>query len=79
MNTIQQLIQTHLTKYPLMELTDAVKLLYQNGLGPGHMVTDEAGSLKRLCEKRERPLRAGKSADNGKPSLPLRSPSGTGL
>ena len=46
MNTIQQLIQTHLTKYPLMELTDAVKLLYQNGLGPGHMVTDEAGSLK---------------------------------
>ena len=53
MNTIQQLIQTHLTKYPLMELTDAVKLLYQNGLGPGHMVTDEAGSLKRLCEEWE--------------------------
>lgn len=53
MNTIQQLIQTHLTKYPLMELTDAVKLLYQNGLGPGHMVADEAGSLERLYEEWE--------------------------
>lgn len=48
MNTIQQLIQTHLTKYPLMELADGIKLLYQNGLGPGHMVTDETGSLERL-------------------------------
>lgn len=53
MNTTRQLVRTHLTKYPLMKLTDAVKLLYQNELGPGHMVLDEPASLQRLYEEWE--------------------------
>ena len=53
MNTTHQLVRTHLTKYPLMELTDAVKLLYQSEFGPGHMVSDESASLQRLYEEWE--------------------------
>ena len=53
MKTIQPLIRTHLTKYPLMELTDMIKLLYQNEFGPGHMISDESESLKRLTEEWE--------------------------
>ena len=34
-----------------MELTDMVKLLYQNEFGPGHMISDESESLKRLTEE----------------------------
>ena len=36
-----------------MELTDMVKLLYQNEFGPGHMISDESESLKRLTEEWE--------------------------
>lgn len=80
MNTIQQLIQTHLTKYPLMELTDGIKLLYQNGLGPGHMVTDEAGCLERLYEEWEncQKLNGGKQEACGELS-PFIEPIGNGL
>lgn len=53
MNMIHQLIQTHLTKYPHMELIDGIKLLYQNELGPGHMVSDEPACLQRLYEEWE--------------------------
>lgn len=54
MNTIHQLIQTHLTKYPHMELIDGIKLLYQNEWGPGHMVSDESVCLERLYEEWEK-------------------------
>lgn len=53
MNTIHQLVQTHLTKYPLMEAADGAKLLYQNELGPGHMISNEEDSMKRLVEEWE--------------------------
>lgn len=53
MNTTHQLVRTHLTKYPLMKLTDAVKLLYQSEFGPGHMIPDESASLQRLYEEWE--------------------------
>lgn len=53
MNTIHQLLQTHLTKYPLMELADMVKLLYQNAFGPGHMVSDPSAGLQNLYEEWE--------------------------
>lgn len=81
MNTIQQLIQTHLTKYPLMELTDGIKLLYQNGLGPGHMVTDEAGSLERLYEEWD-DCKNGEALENGEAAEKTSSfiePIGNGL
>lgn len=68
MNTICQLIRTHLTKYPLMELTDAVKLLYQNELGPGHMVSDESACLERLYEEWEAMLPSSSTHSDGFPS-----------
>lgn len=54
MNTIHKLIQTHLTKYPLMEAVDMAKLLYQNELGPGHMILNETESLQRLTAEWEK-------------------------
>lgn len=48
MHSIYELLDSHLSKYPLMEIQDMVKLLYQHELGPGHMITDEAQSLHRL-------------------------------
>lgn len=34
--------------YPRLQIQDAVKLLYQNEFGPGHMLASEADSLLRL-------------------------------
>lgn len=39
---------THSKKYPLMEIADAVKLIYQNEFGGGHMIMDEKASLEFL-------------------------------
>ena len=35
-------MQRHAKKYPLMEPTDAVKLIYQNVFGGGHLIKDPA-------------------------------------
>jgi uridine kinase len=42
------ILKEHILKYPDMQIRDAVKLVYQNELGPGHMVKSEAESLRRL-------------------------------
>lgn len=34
------LIEDHLSKYPLMEIADKIKLLMQSIMGPGHLVSD---------------------------------------
>ena len=41
-------LKGHVQKYPWMQVRDAVKLIYQNEMGPGHMVKSEADSLRRL-------------------------------
>ena len=41
----------HTLRYPVMQPTDAVKLLYQNEFGGGHLVKDEAMALKRIEEE----------------------------
>ena len=42
MQTLEQILQRHAKKYPLMEPTDAVKLIYQNVFGGGHLIKDPA-------------------------------------
>ena len=44
--TIYDTLKIHLEKYPLMEPTDAVKLLYQSEFAGGHMIKDEFTCLK---------------------------------
>lgn len=42
------ILKRHVQKYPSLQVRDAVKLIYQNEMGPGHMVKSEADSLRRL-------------------------------
>ncbi len=47
------LLKDHVKRYPLMEIGDAVKLLFQKNLGPGHMLSKEvdyADGILRECE-----------------------------
>ena len=46
-----QVLDTHLSRYPLLTVRDAVKLLYQREFGGGHLIRDEAASLARLKEE----------------------------
>jgi len=39
---------THAKRYPLMQPTDAVKLIYQNEFGGGHLIRDEQACLNYL-------------------------------
>lgn len=41
MTNLTDILKAHAARYPLMQLTDAVKLLYQNEFGGGHMIADE--------------------------------------
>ena len=45
---LERLLSAHAQRYPLMEPTDAVKLIYQNEFGGGHLVQDEKKSLDFL-------------------------------
>lgn len=42
METLEQILYSHAKKYPLMEPQDAVKLIYQNVFGGGHLIRDPA-------------------------------------
>lgn len=48
MNELEQILTAHAQQYPLMLPQDAVKLLYQNEFGGGHLITDTKASLARL-------------------------------
>ena len=45
---LEQILRCHSARYPLMQPIDAVKLIYQNEFGGGHLVTDENACLARL-------------------------------
>ena len=51
MNNLKQILITHARRYPLMEPTDAVKLIYQNEFGGGHLIRDEAACLNFLHQE----------------------------
>lgn len=45
---LEQILRFHGKKYPQMEPADAVKLVYQNEFGGGHLITDEQKCLEFL-------------------------------
>lgn len=51
MNELLEIIRRHKEKYPVMQVQDVVKLIYQNEFGPGHFVENPKQSLERLQEE----------------------------
>ena len=50
---MRSILLTHARRYPLMEPRDAVKLIYQNEFGGGHMIRDESACLDFLRQEYE--------------------------
>ena len=48
MEELRAILIAHAKRYPLMQPTDAVKLLYQNEFGGGHLIRDEQACLNYL-------------------------------
>ena len=48
MEEMRNIIRAHAARYPLMQPTDAVKLIYQNEFGGGHLIKDENACLRYL-------------------------------
>lgn len=48
MTELIQILKEHARRYPLMQPCDAVKLIYQNEFGGGHLIKDPEQSLLRL-------------------------------
>ena len=69
--SLEKVLKYHREKYPKMQPCDAVKLVYQNELGGGHLIKDREGTLRRLIAELE--------ATPTNPSLPLFDPIGNGL
>ena len=53
METLAHILAAHAERYPLMEPTDAVKLIYQNEFGGGHLVRDVDSCLNYLRREYE--------------------------
>jgi hypothetical protein len=51
-SNMEWMIQKHMAAYPLMEVRDVCKLLYQSVFGGGHMIPNPDYSLKRIKEER---------------------------
>ena len=48
---MKSILLDHARRYPRMEPTDAVKLLYQSEFGGGHLIWNEKACLTRLLEE----------------------------
>lgn len=57
MNDLEQILREHGQKYPLMQPKDAVKLIYQNEFGGGHLIRDPEGCLQMLRQEYENTAR----------------------
>lgn len=51
MDDLLAILRAHAARYPLMQPCDAVKLLYQNEFGGGHLIVDPKRSLARIREE----------------------------
>ena len=51
MEELKAILITHAKRYPLMQPTDAVKLIYQNEFGGGHLIRDEQACLNYLRQE----------------------------
>lgn len=49
--SMKQILLKHYEMYPLMQIQDMVKLIYQNEFAGGHFVSGETGSLKYLKDE----------------------------
>lgn len=45
---LETILRAHTARYPEMQPTDAVKLIYQNEFGGGHLITDERACMEYL-------------------------------
>lgn len=68
---LSHILRYHAARYPAMEPTDAVKLLYQSEFGGGHLISDPARTLAYL----RRELQTTLPDEN----VPLTEPIGGGL
>lgn len=48
MEELNEILRAHSRQYPLMRPTDAVKLIYQNEFGGGHLIQNEQACLDYL-------------------------------
>lgn len=48
MEELRAILIAHAKRYPLMQPTDAVKLIYQNEFGGGHLIRDKEACLNYL-------------------------------
>ena len=48
MKELEQILREHAKRYPKMQPADAVKLIYQNEFGGGHLIRDEQACLNYL-------------------------------
>lgn len=71
MHDLAAILTAHAEKYPLMQPRDAVKLIYQNEFGGGHLIADANASLDRL--------RSEFSAVEPEPATPLIEDIGNGM
>ena len=71
MEELQNILLAQAARYPLMQPTDAVKLIYQNEFGGGHLIRDEEACLAYL--RREY------AATEKDPACPLQEDIGNGL
>lgn len=53
MEELRTILTAHAKRYPLMEPTDGVKLIYQNEFGGGHLIRDEQSCLNYLRREYE--------------------------
>lgn len=71
MEELEQILKVQAARYPEMEPTDGVKLIYQNEFGGGHLIRDEAACLAYLRREYESVVKS--------PSLPLWEDIGNGI
>ena len=53
MEPLEQVLRRHARKYPMMQPTDAVKLIYQNVFGGGHLIRDPEACRNALQREYE--------------------------
>lgn len=71
MDDLRSILLSHISRYPDMEPTDAVKLLYQNEFGGGHLIRDEGQCLGYLRSEYAHTLQS--------PDIPLAEDIGNGM
>ncbi len=52
-NELEKILRIHAKKYPLIQVSDAVKLIYQGEFGGGHLVSDREECLARINKELE--------------------------